>query len=105
MMDTPNDRLNSFLANYGAGLNAAGGRVYSAPDAMYAGPREQASMMQTHDKLKAAAAADDPYGNMIRDLLDQANRASKPGTVALPVFPLATGSASHSYHGGGRYSD
>lgn len=99
-MDTPNDRLNRFIAGYGAGVDAAGRTVFTGPDAMYASPRERAEMQRTFSQLKADAAKSDPQGQLIRELLDQMKMKSLPGTVALPVFPLETGSASYQHNEG-----
>lgn len=99
-MDRPSDRLNRFISGYGAGVDALGRPTYTGPDAMYASPREFAEMRRTHSQLKADAMRDDPQGELIRELLDQMKMGSLPGNVRLPIFPLATGSASYQHNEG-----
>lgn len=90
-MDTPNDRLDRFIASAGAGMDAAGRTVYTGPLHMYSGPRESAATQQVHANLEADAMRDDPQGNVIRKLLDQLKMQNLPGTARVPVFPLAAG--------------
>ncbi len=90
-MDNPVDRLNRYIANTGAGVDAAGRPAYSGggPAGMYASPAEQNFMMAEHGRLKAAAAAEDPQGHLIRELLDQLKMKNLPGNVDIPVYPIA----------------
>ena len=88
-MDRPNDRLNRFIANSGAGVDAAGRPVYSGPGMMYMGPGEFSRTQQVHSGLEADAMRSDPSGNTIRKLLDQLQQKNLPGNVQLPVFPIS----------------
>ena len=102
-MDRPGDRLNRFIANAGAGMDAAGRPVYTGPGMMYMGPGEFSRTQAVHAGLEADAMRDDPAGNTIRKLLDQLQRRDLPGNVRLPVFPLAGGgntTLSMQYHNG-----
>lgn len=62
--------LNDFIANTGAGFDAAGRRVYSGPFHMYGGPGDRAATMQTHAQLMNAAQMEDEESALIRKLLD-----------------------------------
>lgn len=96
-MDSPNDRLNRFIANSGAGLDAAGRPVYSGPGMMYMGPGEFSRTQQVHAGLEQDAMRDDPQGNMIRRLLDQLSRQSMAGKANIPVYPMpAQGNQTYS---------
>jgi hypothetical protein len=90
-MDRPNDRLNRFIANSGAGVDAAGRPVYSGPGMMYMGPGEFSRTQQVHNQLKADAASSDPQGHLIRELLDKLNEKSMAGKANIPVYPIAPG--------------
>lgn len=79
-MDDPMSRLNRFEAGYGAGLDPAGRLVYSGGGMLYAGPSDFARTQQVHNDLKAQAAASDPNGMMIRQLLEQMQRENLPGS-------------------------
>lgn len=95
-MDRPNDRLNRFLANSGAGLDAAGRPVYSGSGMMYMGPGEFARTQQVHSGLEQDAMRDDPQGNMIRRLLDQLKMRSLPGNIGFTPPDLPNISTSYS---------
>ena len=97
-MDTANDRLNRFIAGYGAGMDPAGRATYTGPNAMYSSPREFATMQQTHAQLQSDAANEDPQGNMIRTLLDQLTRKNMPGTAQISLPKAETpNSVNYSY--------
>lgn len=102
-MGNANDRLNRYIANTGAGVDAAGRPSYSGggPAGMYASPAEQNFMMAEHGRLKAAAAAEDPQGHLIRELLDQLKMKNLPGNVDIPVYPIApAGNFTYSHQEG-----
>ena len=99
-MDSPVDRLNRFIAGYGAGVDAAGRPVYSGAGAMYASPREHAQMQATHNQLKADAMAYDPQSQLIRELLDEIKMRKLPGQASIPVYPAATGNFTYSHQEG-----
>lgn len=88
------DRVRQFEAEIGYGLDAAGRPVYNA--AGYSSPRESAGLQARHEQMKWEAekeelARGDTSGAMIRELLKTMRLQNMPGTVRLPVFPLAAG--------------
>lgn len=94
----PNDRLNRFIADSGAGIDALGRASYTGPFMMGAGPNDFARTQAVHKQLEADAMAYDPQGNRIRQLMDMLQRQQKlPGTVDLPKFDAAVGDASYHY--------
>jgi hypothetical protein len=95
-MDSPNDRLNRFIANSGAGVDAAGRPVYSGSGMMYMGPGESAATKQVHAGLEADATRHDPQGNLIRRLLDQLKMQNLPGNLRMQLPDLPNTSASYS---------
>ena len=102
-MDSPVDRLNRYIASTGAGVDAAGRPSYSGggPAGMYVSPAEQNFMMAEHARLKADAAAYDPQGSLIRELLDQLKMKNLPGNVDIPVYPIApAGNFTYSHQEG-----
>jgi hypothetical protein len=93
-----NDALNRFTAGSGAGFDAAGRRVYSGPGMMYSGPGERAATMQVHSDLERMAFNEDPYANMIRQLLDDLRRNAGTGNYFNPYLsesqrPVASSAA------------
>ena len=95
-MDNPNDRLNRFITNAGAGVDAAGRPVYSGSGMMYMGPGEFARTQQVHAGLEADATQADPQGNMIRKLLDQLKMQNLPGNLRMQLPDLPNTSTSYS---------
>lgn len=95
-MDSPNDRLNRFIANSGAGKDAAGRTVYSGPGMMYMGPGEFAATRAVHAGLEADAMKYDPQGQLIRKLLDQLQQKNLPGTLGFNPPDLPNTSTSYS---------
>jgi hypothetical protein len=97
-MDRPNDRLNNFIANSGAGVDAAGRTVYSGPGMMYMGPGEFAATKAVHSGLEADAAGSDPQGHLIRQLLDQLARKEGRSTFQFtPPQQPNPGDQTYSY--------
>jgi hypothetical protein len=80
--------LANWEARAGYGLDALGRPSYQNQFSMGAGPRDHLAQTAIHNDLKARAAADDPEGMLIRELLEQFKRQNLPGNVRLPVFPL-----------------
>jgi hypothetical protein len=94
--------LNNWEAGAGYGVDAVGRPSYQNQFSMGAGPRDHLAQTATHNDLKARAAAEDPNGMMIRQLLEQMQRQNLPGRTSLPVFPLV-GPSNMSYeHNEGR---
>jgi hypothetical protein len=100
-MDRPNDRLNRFIANSGAGLDAAGRPVYSGSGMMYMGPGEFSRTQQVHAGLELDAMRDDPRGNLIRRLLDQLKMQDLPGSLRMSLPDLPNTSASYTFQNRG----
>jgi hypothetical protein len=97
-MGRPNDRLNKFIANSGAGFDAAGRVVYSGPGMMYMGPGEFAATRAVHMGLEADASKNDPQGQMIRQLLEQLARKEGRSTFQFtPPQQPAQGNATVHY--------
>jgi hypothetical protein len=82
------DRLQQWEAGAGAGKDAAGRQVYTGPGMMYMGPRDFSATQSEHEKMKLAAAKDDPQGMLIRQLLEQ---LSNPTPSQANVAPLMGG--------------
>jgi hypothetical protein len=76
------DRLQQWEAGAGAGTDAAGRPVYTGPNMMYMGPREHSATQAEHEKMKIAAAKDDPQGMLIRQLLEQMKNPT-PGLASV----------------------
>jgi hypothetical protein len=90
--------LTNWEANAGYGVDALGRPSYQNQFSMGAGPRDHLAQAAIHNDLKARAAADDPQGMLIRELLEQFKRQNLPGNVRLPVFPVAgSGNMTYSY--------
>lgn len=96
------DNLSAWESRAGYGVDALGRPSYQNEFSMGAGPRDHLANTRIHNELKAAAATEDPRGMAIRDLLEQLKRRDLPGRADIPVYPLATGSASYdiSIHNG-----
>jgi hypothetical protein len=80
--------LNNWEAGAGYGVDAMGRPSYQNQFSIGAGPRDHLAQTATHNDLKARAAAEDPNGMMIRQLLEQMQRQNLPGQARIPVFPL-----------------
>lgn len=87
-------RLNKFESETGAGVDAAGRRVYTGPLGMYPSPRDTSATMATHDGLIAELAANDPAGHYIRMLLNR--RAGTPGQMRMELPDPAVASQSYN---------
>jgi hypothetical protein len=100
-MDSPNDRLNNFMARSGAGFDAAGRPVYSGSGMMYMGPGEFARTQQVHNQLAADAASTDPQSALIRKLLDElsARKARSSGFMFDPPQQPSQGNTTVHYGG------
>lgn len=87
--------LSNWEARAGYGVDALGRPSYQNEFSMGASPRDHLANARIHNELKAAAAAEDPRGMAIRDLLEQLKRQNLPGQASIPVYPLATGNSSY----------
>ncbi len=91
-MANPVDRLNDFIAESGAGVDAAG-RVGFAG---YQSPQEHINNKIRLAKHRAEAAKFDPQGELIRNLLDQMMMRNLPGSVRLQL-PAPHGPSTVNY--------
>lgn len=87
--------LSNWEARAGYGVDALGRPSYQNEFSMGASPRDHLANTRIHNELKAAAAAEDPRGMAIRDLLEQLKRQNLPGQASIPVYPLATGNSAY----------
>jgi hypothetical protein len=83
--------LNNWEARAGYGVDALGRPSYQNQFSMGAGPRDHLASQAIHADLKARAAAEDPQGMLIREMLEEMKRRNLPGRTSIPVFPLAGG--------------
>ena len=95
------DRIRQYEADVGYGIDAAGRPVYNASS--YPSPRETAGMQSVHERMKLEAekeelARGDKMSAVIRELINQIRRQNMPGTVQVPVYPLAAGGNQTYYN-------
>jgi len=95
------DDYNRFLAESGAGYDAAGRVNYTGPNYMYMGPRQFAETDAVRKQLELRAFQAQPAEMRIRQLMDQLEQqriasGMGPGTIRLAPQELATGNSSQT---------
>lgn len=95
--------LSDWEARAGYGVDALGRPSYQNQFSMGAGPRDHLAQAAIHNDLKARAAAEDPDGMMIREILEQMKRQNLAGNARIPVYPIApAGNMTYAPQEGGR---
>lgn len=93
---------DNFMANSGAGLDAAGRRVYGSHIQYGSDPRSFAKDQMTEAQLRQAATYEDPGLMRLRELIEENKQLRQslgvgPGTTRLPVYPAEGGKGTTSY--------